>query len=396
MNKISYIKDKSKKLLSIFRKSMNNKRIRLTFIISITLVIVSILCFYFISSNEGYYSKTIAKIISVTDKVQSEAENISGNVEEIKNQHIKAKIMNGIYKGKEINLENTTSFSQAYDLNLNVNDEVFVTINVDANKKIISSKILDFKRDKYIFYIIILFVLFILLIGGIKGFRSLASVVINILIFSVIIELFLSGYNLILVATIASILFIIVSISLVSGINKKTVSAIIGTMVGTLISMLITAIVFQVTHSHGVHYEAMEFLTHPPEQIFFIEILIGTLGAIMDIAITISSAIKEIYERNNDIERKILIKSGMEIGKDIMGTMANTLVFAYISGSIPLILLWLKNDFPISYIVNINISLEIIRALTGSIGIVISIPATLYISVIILKNNEVKRCTPPR
>ena len=59
----------------------------------------------------------------------------------------------------------------------------------------------------------------------------------------------------------------------------------------------------------------------------------------MDIAISISSSINEIYDKNPDIERKILIKSGMEIGKDIMGTMANTLVFAYISGSIPMILL---------------------------------------------------------
>lgn len=92
------------------------------------------------------------------------------------------------------------------------------------------------------------------------------------------------------------------------------------------------------------------------------------------------------------IERKALIKSGMEIGKDIMGTMANTLVFAFISGSIPILLIWIKNSFPISYIISINFSLEIIRALTGSIGIVLSIPITLYISVIILKKNKIGEC----
>jgi uncharacterized membrane protein len=109
----------------------------------------------------------------------------------------------------------------------------------------------------------------------------------------------------------------------------------------------------------------------------------------MDIAISISSSLKEIYDKNPQIERKMLINSGMEIGKDIMGTMANTLVFAYVSGSIPIILLLLRNGFPISYIININLSLEIVRALTGSIGIVLSIPITIYTSVMLLKSYKI-------
>jgi uncharacterized membrane protein len=153
--------------------------------------------------------------------------------------------------------------------------------------------------------------------------------------------------------------------------------------------MLITMVVIWITKANGIHYEEMEFLTRPPEQIFIIEVLIGTLGGIMDIAITISSAIKELYDKNPDMGIKRMIQSGMEIGKDIMGTMANTLVFAYISGSIPMILLWLKNGIPIFNIINININLELIRAFTGSIGIVLSIPITLYISVLLLRNNKI-------
>lgn len=230
----------------------------------------------------------------------------------------------------------------------------------------------------------------ILLVGGLKGFKSLASVVLNVIIFSLVIELYIRGLNLIFVSVVASILFIVVSMSIVGGINKKTGSAIIGTLAATGLSMLITVIVISATHSQGIHFEEMEFLTRPPEQIFIVEILIGTLGGIMDIAISISSAIKEIYDKNPEIERKVLIKSGMEIGKDIMGTMANTLVFAYMSGSIPMILLWLKNGYPVVDIININICLEIIRALTGSIGIVISIPVTLYISVLLMKNKRIE------
>ncbi|MDF2989087.1 MAG: YibE/F family protein, partial [Eubacterium sp.] len=88
------------------------------------------------------------------------------------------------------------------------------------------------------------------------------------------------------------------------------------------------------------------------------------------------------------IDRKLLVRSGKEIGKDIMGTMANILVFAYISGSIPMIVLWLKNGYSTFNILSYNLSLEIIRALTGSIGIVVSIPITLYISIFLLTNKR--------
>ena len=372
--------------LSAITKNKQNKR---TIILSILLVVVSLVGYYFISTNEAYYKKTIAKIISVTETKDSQGYDMNGKAEQIYKQQMNAIIMNGTHKGEKIQLQNKTSYSQAYDLSFKVNDEVFVSIREDASNKIVSYNILDFKRDKYIAYIAIIFILLIILIGGFKGLRSLTSVIVNIIIFSAVVKLYLDGYNLILVSSIASIIFIITSLIIVNGINNKTASAIVGTMVGTLFSMLITVVVIKITNANGIHYEEMEFLIRSPEQIFIIEVLIGTLGGIMDIAISISSAIKEIYDRNPNIERKMLIKSGMEIGKDIMGTMANTLVFAYISGSIPMILLWLINGYSTFYVIDFNISLEIIRALTGSIGIVISIPITLYISVLLLRKNRI-------
>lgn len=383
------IKERLLKLVSLIKNIENKNRSKYTLIAILSLILISIISCYFISNNENYYNKTIAKIISITEKEETQTNGITGSVEKIKKQQINAVVMNGTYKGREIQLQNTTSYSQVYDMDLNVKDEVFVKIESGTNDQIISSTITGFKRDKYLGYITILFIFLILFIGGYKGFRSLTSVIINILIFSVIIALFLHGYNLILISAIASVLFIILSIVIVSGTNKKTLAAVIGTLAGTFVAMLITAVVIKLTHSNGIHFEEMEFLTHPPTKIFYAEILIGTLGAIIDIAISISSSLVEIYENNPLIEKKVLINSGFEIGKDIMGTMSNTLVFAYISGSIPIILLLIKNNFPLSYITNINMSLEIIRALTGSIGIVISIPITIYTSVLLIKNQKI-------
>jgi uncharacterized membrane protein len=353
--------------------------------ISTGLIFIFLFALYFISMNETLYSKPIAKITSVTEENSTkEAEN--GKTEPIKNQRASAIIMNGAYKGDIIELNNFTSFSQVNDINLKVNDEVFISIEA-SNKQITSAKILDLKRDKYLVYILSIFIALILLVGGFKGFKSLISVIVNIVILFTVIGLFSKGYDLMMLSIIASLFFVIFSIIIVSGRNKKTISAIAGTLIGTFISMLIAGIVIKLNNWNGIHFEEMEFLTHPPEKIFFIELIIGTLGGIMDIAISISSAIDELYSKNPSMDTKTIIKSAREIGQDIMGTMANTLVFAYLSGSIPTVLLLLRNETPITYIININLSLEFMRALIGSIGIVLSIPITIFTSIFILKKH---------
>ena len=348
------------------------------------LVIVLIVCltgFYFKFINENSYNKTIAKITSITTEQLSNEQNTK--------QQIKAIIMNGTYKGETIQLQNSTTYSHATDLNLKSNDEVFVTLQVNQDNQITSAVIMDAKRDTYLVYISVLFILLISLIGGVKGLRSLTSLIINVVIISAVIRLFLLGYNIIIVSSLACLIFIIGSLLLATGLKKKTFAAILSTIAGTLISMLITYIVITLLHANGIHYEEMEFFNFPPEQIFLAEILIGTLGAIMDIAISISSSLQEIVQKNPLIEKNTLLKSGLEIGQDIMGTMSNTLIFAYFSGSIPIILLGLINGVSILDIMNVNISLEIVRALTGCIGIVISIPVSIYISVFLLKRNKI-------
>ncbi|MDP4088792.1 MAG: YibE/F family protein [Bacillota bacterium] len=380
--------DLNGRLTQLTENIISNKPQKRTLLTVLVVLMAAAAILIFISNNDTIYKKTIARITAITEKHTTATNGITGSVEDLTEQDITAVIMNGRHKGETVKFPNKSSYSGAYDYALNVKDEVFLSLDEGNGEKITAARFLDVKRDTYMGYIVLMFILLMLLIGRKTGIRSLVSVIINFLIFSVIIALFLKGWNLTAVASIVGVLFIIVSISLVSGINRKTISAVIGTVAGTLISMIIAAAAIHFTHSDGIHYESMEFLTHPPEQIFFVEIMIGTLGAIMDIAISISSSLKEIHDKNPEIDMKGLVKSGQEIGKDIMGTMSNTLVFAYISGSIPMILLMIKNGVSISYIVNIDMSLEIIRALTGSIGIVISIPITIFITIMFLKNSK--------
>lgn len=366
----------------------NNKISKKKLAILTGLIILSLFTLLFISNNESLYNKPIAKIIAI-DEQESNKKTDDGKIEPMKNQKIQAVIMNGSHKGEAVELDNVTSFSGANDLNLHTNDEVFLSIQDNDNNEISSAKITELKRDKYIIYIINIFIILILLVGGSKGFRSLTSVVVNSVISFIMIQLFTEGYYLIAFSVIASVLFIVSSIIIVCGRNRKSISAIVGTLAGTFVSILIAGIVIKMNNWSGIHFEKMDFLTQPPETIFFIELMIGTLGAIMDIAISISSAVKELYDKNPNANRKAIIKSSREIGQDIMGTMANTLVFAYISGSIPAILLYLRDEVPITYIISFNLTLEYMRAIVGSIGIVLSIPITMYTSILILKNHNI-------
>lgn len=371
---------KMPKIKDIETDKFSKKRL----ILWVGVIVISLLSLLFISNNEGFYNRPIGKITTIEEE-EFNNKTDNGKIELMKKQKIQATIMNGNHKEEKVELENVTSFSQVNDLNLQINDEVFLSIQYNDKQEITSAKIVELKRDKYIIYIMSIFIILILLVGGEKGFRSLTSVFINIVISFIIINLFTKGYYLIGISIIASMLFIIFSILIVSGRNKKSLAAIVGTLAGTFISMLIAGIVIKINNWSGIHFEEMEFLTQPPETIFFIELIIGTLGAIMDIAISISSAVKELYDKNPNVERKAIIKSSREIGQDIMGTMANTLVFAYLSGCIPTILLFLRDGVPITYIISFNLSLEYMRAIVGSIGIVLSIPITMYISIVILK-----------
>ena len=105
--------------------------------------------------------------------------------------------------------------------------------------------------------------------------------------------------------------------------------------------------------------------------------MIGSLGAIMDVAITIASGMHEILQRTPHISMRRWALAGRNIGQDIMGTMTNILLFSYLSGALPMFLIFLKNANTVTYTISMNWSLEIARALTGGIGIVLTIPITI-------------------
>ena len=185
--------------------------------------------------------------------------------------------------------------------------------------------------------------------------------------------------------TIAVTLATIITLLLVTGLKLRSWITIASTLLGTLLSIGITALVIRLTDGAGIKYETMSFLTLPPKEVFLASVLIGSLGAVMDVAITLSSGMYEIYQRTPDISLQRLAVAGRRIGQDIMGTMTNILLFSYLSGSLPMLLIYLKNDNTFTYTISMNWSLEITRAISGGIGIVLTIPITITLMSLFIK-----------
>ncbi len=338
----------------------------------------------FVWNDYEMYSKTIAKVTEVRDVLLREESNEHGVTEEYYKQSITAIIKNGEKKGGKVEISNEYSKSGTYDEKYEKGDEVFISLGENSNGELKSS-ITGVKRDKYVAVLAAFFIWMVIAVARRRGVFAIASVCANIGLYYVALQQYNKGNDILEVCNILVIVYTILSALIIMGIGKKTILSIIS----ILISLFITMTIFKVVMYFGgdIEYWMMDYLVNPDdlEELFMSGILIGGLGAIMDVAITIVSSLNEIYDKNNDIEPRKMVISGREIGHDIMGTMINVLLFTFICGSIPQILVKLKNGISLSNIIENHMSFEIYRFLVGSIGIVLTIPVAIGVTVVFLK-----------
>lgn len=341
----------------------------------------------FTANDYFLYNKTIAKVTDVTQTLDSSSQALINSTEDYYTQRLTATVKNGEHKGKQVTIINKYASSLVTDEKYAKGDCLFIDLKEksDGTLKAVST---GFKRDVYAVGVVALFVFAIVLVGGRKGALSVMSVIFNMLIFYIAIELYFKGIDLFLLCCAASVIFSVGSLSMVSGLNKKTAAAVISSLCGTTVTIALAYIVLKITGGSGVRFDQMQYLIRPYEVIFISELLIGGLGAIMDISITMSSSMSELIDKDSSISFDSLRKSGVEIGKDIMGTMTNVLFFTYVCGCIPLIVLAMRNDTRFSDIMKNYLNLEIVRSFVGSIGIVITIPIAIFISSGMLKGKD--------
>ena len=247
----------------------------------------------------------------------------------------------------------------------------------------------EFYRFSSMTVLLLVFVVLLLIFGGIKGLNTLISLVLTCAsIFCWFIPSIFNGANL-YASSISVCLFIIVmTVIIVNGINKKSLASIAGCFGGVLIAAALSVIMKNAMHINGYLNNDSLYLEAllPGGQkdlvaVLFSAIIIGAVGAVMDVSMSLSSALYELATSVKDISFKQLVKSGFAIGRDMMGTMANTLILAYIGSSLSFILVLIAyNSSFLGLLNNQIIAFEIMQALTGSIGILCGIPLTTFIA----------------
>jgi len=326
-----------------------------------------------------------AKVLEIEYDDTNEKRNVSLEAD-IRYQHLKVEILDGSHKGETLTIRHTIERIMPGYYIFKVGDKLLVRAT-EENGQIETVKIQEKVRDTQVYLIVGLFIALLLFIGGFNGLKTLISLVIAVaMIFFGYIPLIIKGVNPILASLGISI----------SGRNIKTLVAIIGTSLGVIISGILAFVFGNFAHLTGLADDSSISLAYIPQfrnldykGILFGTILIGAIGAIMDVAISIASALYEISTLDKNITGKNMIISGMNIGKDMMGSMSNTLILAYVGTTLHLIILFIVYKIRFIEIINLDsIATEIIRAMAGSIGLIITIPVTVVIGTAIYKNKK--------
>ncbi len=318
-------------------------------------------------------------------------------------QNLKVKIegnTNDKYDGSifPVKYQLTDEYNKNIDVahELSVGDKVYVYANFENGKLVNDIGIQYFDKTNFIIFIIVLYSLAIILIGGLNGVKALLGLIITIvIIFTTMIPLIYNGANAMVATILTSVVVTVITFLIISGFKKKTFAGIIGTIAGILVASLFSVVFGNLMKLTGLNDDTMMLSTlanmpsYNYKDIMFAGIVIGALGACMDVGMSIASALSEMKEAIPDISVGRLIKAGMNIGKDVMGTMTNTLILAYVGSAIIIILLFMGLDYELYDIINREmIAEEVLRAIAGSFGLVCTIPLTAIISAVIMGKKD--------
>lgn len=310
-------------------------------------------------------------------------------------QTCEVKVLEGRFKGRRVQGVNVLNGSLESDKIFVAGDKAFVLIDYSGEDIRYVNMIDHYRLDNELILAAI-FVLLLVLFAGKTGLRALLSFVITVLaIWKVLIPQYLQGRNPVFVGLIITISLTIIIIALVYGFNKKTLSAVSGSMLGILTTCILGMIFTDLFNIHGAVMSSSESLLYSGYQhlsltkIFMASIFIGSSGAIMDLAVDITSAVNEVVENCPTISRWEAIRSGIHVGKAVMGTMTTTLLLAYSGGYVALLMVFMAQGTPILNILNYKyVAAEILHTIIGSFGLITVAPFTAMTAGILLTNKK--------
>jgi uncharacterized membrane protein len=314
-------------------------------------------------------------------------------------QLAEVEVEEGRYRGSTFLTTNEVTDNPAYNIAVRPGQEVILSV-VTTDGAAPEVNISDYKREHVLLWLLAAFLAVFLVFGGRQGLKSLAGLVICIgLISLVLLPLSLKGVNPLLTATFICLGSTVATMLFSAGFSRKAAAGALGTVAGVLAAGIAAQVVIQAAPLIGLSSEEAQILRSTmigrPQEfwsgLLAAGMLIGSLGVIMDVGISIASSVWEVSRTDRKLGTGDLYRSGMNVGRDIMGTMTTTLVLAYTGSALPLLLL--AAQMPSTKLLNLDlVATEITAALAGSLGLTLTIPVTAYVAARLMAGRQ----RPPR
>mgnify|MGYP006070760975 CR=1 FL=1 len=352
---------------------------RIIFSIIILALYSVVLCFFnsniektpLINSEGKTYAK--AEVVEIINENAAEAGERAGS------QKVLLEIKSGQYKGERLEAYSTDGY--LYGADSEVGMTVMAVISGSNGEKVVS--VGGVYRGGAVVLILVLFLLSIWIIGGRKGLLAVISLVFTLVtIVGLFLPMIYRGVSPFLSAVISCVITTAVCMPLIGGMSKKTAASIFASVAGVIIAGILAFLFGKLTDVSGYNVSEIDelmFIAANTDiqvgELLFAGILIASMGAVMDVAMSVVTAVEEIHIKNPEMSARELFVSGMKVGNDTMGTMSNTLILAFVGSSINTLVTIYAYDYPMMYTMNLySTCIEIIRGISGSMGVVFAVP----------------------
>ena len=303
-------------------------------------------------------------------------------------QVVRVLMKSGELKGQEI--ETTSSSGFLFGAPCTVGMKVVVMQSLSGDTVVSSVYAQD--REFQILAFAALYLLALCLIGGWQGAMGALGLIFTFgCILWVYLPLVYRGWSPFWSAVLVCAVTAVVTLWLVGGPTRKTLVATAGTVAGVVMAGVAAALFSAATGITGWNVSDIESLMTlwstadiQVGGLLFSGLLISSLGATMDVAMSIASSMAEVQAQTPDISRRALFQAGMRVGRDMMGTDSNTLILAFAGGSVSMLVLDYAYDLPWLQIINSNnIGIAVMQGLAGSFGVVLSVPVTVALATLL-------------
>ena len=301
-------------------------------------------------------------------------------------QKVTAVVTGGAHRGKTCELDNPNSYHIGAYGGAGTKVVALVRLTEDGN---LVGTVYNHDRTPMVLLLLGLFAVATVLVGGKKGIATLYALTFTFLcVICLYIPLLYVGCNGILAAVLTSVTILTASIYILNGWSVKTFCAMIGTTLGVALSGVLAMVIGRSFHLSGYNMdevEALVFIANSSRlkigDILYAGVLISSLGAVMDVSVSIVAAMDEVRQHAQNLSRKELFASGMRVGKDMIGTMSNTLILAYTGSATGIMMNAYANDMAYLRLMSYNpVIIEILCGLCGTIGVILTVPLQAFIT----------------